>query len=328
MKKSVFVMFIFLIVITFIVFYSYDLEYCNDGTPNNKCSNLISFYCENGNLVKNTQKCGCLNNNCYEDFKNNPENYTFDYYLKGDKENINITLYKGVDDYLFNLSDSFNLKDEKNLSRQYLKSKRINNEVQDFFINSLVAEIINNGKSKKEQLRIASSLVQNIYYNLSKKDIYFSGLEINSPDYPYEVLYNEQGVCQGKSDLLALLLKKIGYETVILHFEEENHDVVGVKCPIQYSFQNTGYCIIETTKPSILFDSEIIYENGLRLRSTPKIIFISQGDSVDYRMYEYKDAKKLNKINNKILNNKYLNPIDRVYLERLKEKYNIYYMYR
>lgn len=330
MKKSIFLIFLLsliFLIIFLIVINVYNSKTCNDGTSNKECSTLKSFFCEEGKLVKNIKKCGFENQDYYKNLQKTKKEEVFNYYFNGKNNKINLTLYKEVHDYLYNLSKSFNFKKENNFSRQNLKLKRINNSVQDFFINNLVAKIINNGKTKKDQLRIAVSLVQNIPYNRTKNKIYFFGVKINRPEYPYEVLYNHQGVCQGKSDLLALLLKKLGYDVVIFHFEKENHDAVGVKCPLKYSFNGTGYCFIETTFPSIISDSEIIYEDGLILKSKPDIIKISQGDSLGYGMYEYLDAKRLNKINNKILQNKYLNPIDRFYLNRLKEKYNLYYLY-
>ncbi|MFW6233378.1 MAG: transglutaminase-like domain-containing protein [Nanoarchaeota archaeon] len=326
MKKRVILIIFLILLIISLFFILNELDKCNDGTKDRECSSLKPFYCYKKELVKNPRDCEKIED--YKKFKKDKKETNFDYYLKGEKKSINITLYREVNNYLSNLSNSFDFKTNNNYSKKNIKLERINNGVQDYFINELVAEIINKGDSRENQLRIATSLVQNIPYNKTKNKIFFSGIKINSSQYPYEVLYNNKGVCQGKSELLALLSKKIGYETVIFYFREENHEAVGIKCPKRYSFKDTGYCIIETTSPSIISNSENIYEQGAKLSSQPEIIHISEGDSLGYKMYEYEDLEKLNKINNKIINNKLLNPFDRIYLNRLKEKYNLYYLYK
>ena len=58
-------------------------------------------------------------------------------------------------------------------------------------------------KSKDEQLRIAVSLVQNIPYDW---DNYYTG-ELGK--YPYEVLYQNKGVCGEKSQLIIFLLREV-----------------------------------------------------------------------------------------------------------------------
>ena len=50
--------------------------------------------------------------------------------------------------------------------------------------------------------------------------------------YPYEILYENKGVCSDKSRLLACLLKELGFGCVLFVYNSENHEAVGIKCPI------------------------------------------------------------------------------------------------
>ena len=99
-----------------------------------------------------------------------------------------------------------------------------------------------------DQARIAISLVQQIPY-----DWQTFGLENR---YPYEVIYDNTGVCEEKSRLLAFLLRDLGFDVVLFSFESENHMAVGIMCPVQYSYKNTGYCFVETTEPTMITYSQ------------------------------------------------------------------------
>lgn len=71
---------------------------------------------------------------------------------------------------------------------------------------------------------------------------------------------------------------------------------VGIKCPSQYSYRNSGYCFIEATVPSIITYAEGDYVGVGKLSSTPDIISISDGKSFDSASEEYNDAQEWNRI--------------------------------
>ena len=123
---------------------------------------------------------------------------------------------------------------------------------------------------------------------------------------------------------MAFLLKEMGYGVVLFYYSAENHISVGIKCPIEYSLNNTGYCFIETTGPAIITDNSIGYIGGIKLTSEPKIIFISEGDSLNDNLYEYKDAKDMKKINEVIEKNGLFNSFK---LEKLRKKYGLVSFY-
>lgn len=65
--------------------------------------------------------------------------------------------------------------------------------------------------------------------------------------YPYEVLYDQTGVCSGKSLLLHALLSKLGYGVALFVYDSENHLAVGIRCTDKLSTYASGYCYTETT---------------------------------------------------------------------------------
>ena len=97
-----------------------------------------------------------------------------------------------------------------------------------------------------------SSIVQKITFGNSNKTIKVSRGELDYARYPYEVLYDEKGVCGEKSELLAFILREMGYGVAFFYYPPENHEAIGIKCPKRHSVGRTGYCLIETTGPSIM----------------------------------------------------------------------------
>ena len=140
-----------------------------------------------------------------------------------------------------------------------------------------------------DDLRIATSLVQQIPYGKIKN-------YQERRFYPYEVLYNQCGVCEDKSILLAFLLKELGYGVVLLEFETERHMAVGIKVPEEFSYKKTGYAFVETTKPNIISDCHCDYVNTGKLTSVPSIIPVSEGKTFNGVQEEYRDAGEWNNI--------------------------------
>jgi len=140
-----------------------------------------------------------------------------------------------------------------------------------------------------DDLRIATSLVQQIPYGKIKN-------YQERRFYPYEVLYNQCGVCEDKSILLAFLLKELGYGVVLLEFETERHMAVGIKVPEEFSYKKTGYAFVETTKPNIISDCHCDYVNTGKLTSAPSIIPVSEGKTFNGVQEEYRDAGEWNNI--------------------------------
>ncbi len=130
-----------------------------------------------------------------------------------------------------------------------------------------------------------------------------------------------QGICGEKSELLAFLLKEIGFETAIFYNHAENHESVGVKCSSN-DWKGTGYCFVETAGPAIISDNSLIYSGGITLQSMPEVLKISTGEPFGY-VWENHDAKSMAKIRDKIKNTGVLNFYYDWKYKKLKEKYGL-----
>lgn len=229
-------------------------------------------------------------------YKTNPKTVNFEYVLRGNHYQVPYTLYGGMNDHLQKQPRYIVYRSGKRPPGDIdFILKDLDNEEQKPFIDPLVEEIEKITPDKDDQARIAISLVQNLEYDSA-------GLEAGNVKgkYPYEVLYTGCGVCSEKSELLAYLLRELGYGVVIFRFGTEAHDAVGIKCPFQYSYSNTGYCFVETTSPSIITyssgDYAVAGNKTTKLTSIPKVLKICDGDSFDSVYEEYGDTQTWSRI--------------------------------
>ena len=221
---------------------------------------------------------------------------SFPYLLRGKSGSINVNLYSGVYTEILSQpspvwctrynSDSSPCTSEE--TRQY-NLKYLDNPTPKKYLDELVTSIKSKTSNNDDQARIAINLVQQIPYDYS--GLYSTSSRERSP---YEVLYDNKGVCGEKSKLLAYLLRELGYGVVLFEFSSENHMAVGIKSPVQYSYKNSGYAFIESTSPAIPTDSEGNYVGAGKLTSTPQIIKISDGSSFSSISEEYQDSISLN----------------------------------
>jgi len=297
---------------------------CGDGTAFGECSENKPYFCEDGVLVDKASICGCpeilyeSGEFCISDYQTNPKEIDLDYTLRGEESTINLIVYKGMKDYLFDLPNTISSANGEQISRADFKLRNINNKEQRELILPLVTRIQNLADTQEDQARIAISLVQNIEFGWSGDTVKIGRNEINYSRYPYETLYDLQGVCGEKSELLAFLLKELNYGVALFYHSSENHEALGIECDDKYSLSNTGYCFVETTGPSIITDNQITYVGGLTLTSEPEYIFISNGEALGEDIYEYKDAKKLIKIRKNGINF-----IEKFFYNKLSKKYGL-----
>jgi len=303
---------------------------CGDETFYDNCSLNKPYFCSEGFLVEKASVCGCPNiteiegDSCISDYQTDAKEKTLKYILKGEENEISLVVYEGMVDYLASLPKSIIYRGNEEPSRADFKLRNINEENQRELLLPLLIKIQNLAKTKENQARIAISIVQNMAFGVSEKNVSVeNGLEINYSRYPYEVLYDMEGVCGEKSELLAFLLKEIGYGVVLFYHQAENHESLGIKCSAEYGLGNTSYCFIETTGPSIITNNQNRYIEGIKLSSEPEVISISEGVSLEKRMYEYRDAKRLIKINNLIEEKGKLNMFRFIQLKKIKERYGL-----
>ncbi|MCF7910244.1 hypothetical protein K9L16_01050 [Candidatus Pacearchaeota archaeon] len=296
-KKEGIVILVFILVLIFSIFnFALSPKICGDRTLTGNCSIHKPYYCLDGNLVLNSSFCGCpvfmnlKENDCVSKYETGASEKTFNYVLDGREKELSIEVYEGVANYLSKIPRNLN-SNGNNLSREDFIFREINEPIQEYYLTELVKKIENITGDKVQQARIAISLVQNIPYGSSEKQINFAGYKIQYARYPYEVLFEEKGICGEKSELLVFLLREFGYETAMFIFSEENHAAVGIACPISESFNNTGYCFIETTAPSILSAHKNNYIGQNVLNSNPEIIKLSEGESLPKNLKEYKNSE-------------------------------------
>lgn len=280
---------------------------CEDGTLYGHCSVKKPLFCENGFLVPKPNVCGCpekyvlQNESCVYALTLNPEVREFRYCLFGKEGSIHLTIYGGLNDYLQN-------KSKKVFCEGNYYVKTIDDVDQREAIEELVQKIKMFSSNKDDQARIAISLVQKLEYDY--EGMYKGGWTCRNgylvsgtpPRYPYQVLYDGKGICSEKSMLLALLLKELGFGVALLEFEEENHMAVGIKCfegleeYANYRYNGTGYCFVESTRPTIVTYDKGKYVGVGILRSYPKIIPVSDGLSFNSVWIESNDAKEWHRL--------------------------------
>ena len=280
---------IFILLWTFIFFilpaiFQLDLRgYCGDGTYQGRCSSIKPYFCLNETLIENPFYCGCsqnfslINRKCISPYQVGEKKANFNYMLNGKNSSFGFNVYTGevdylskIDRYLTNLSSS----------RDDFELKAINEPIQAQFLFPLVAKIDNLGKNQDERAMIAISMIQLFEYKNSSKIINFHGIKVEYARYPYETLYDQQGICGEKSQLLAFILKQMGYEVVLFYFPNENHEGVGVKCS-SGDFRKTGYCYIETTSVFPVKDVDPRDVVGTGTFNDYQIIKVSNGKPFD-----------------------------------------------
>lgn len=329
-KINILIVFFVIIILlfSFLIFSSNKKnKFCGDGTAEGFCSNNQPYFCEDGKLIEKASICGCpeiLNisgDSCISNYYVNEKNLTLNYILRGKEGEINLSVYGGLANYLFGKSKEFYFSNNS-INRTVLEHDRVNEEAQREALIPLLVKIENLKKNKIDQARIAVSLVQNIPYSSDERLINFRDKKLKISIYPYQALYDDHASCEEKSWLMEILLKELGFGVSSIYYPDQNHEAVGIKCPIEYSLNNSGYCFVETTGNSIISYDKNYYSKDVILNSTPSFIFISYGAPLKDSLYEYKDAKKLSEINSIRLNSK-LTISEYIKFKKLVKKYGL-----
>jgi len=308
---------------------SFQKNVCGDGTLSDSCSSTKPYFCFEGKLVDSASVCGCSSgffkkeDSCFSIYQTEPKKISLNYTLRGKNYSINFTVYRGLADYISNVPRSIRYTYGDDSSRADFKLKAINEEEQRKLLLPLVIGIQNITPDKEDQVRIAISIVQNIPFGASIKTTSFGDYKVNYSRYPYEVLYEMQGICGEKTDLLAFLLSKLGYGTSFFYYPLYNHEALGIKCPVKESIMGSGYCFVETTGPSIITDNKIYYTGLGKIYESPEVYPLSNGLSLGNNLYEYSDANRLIKIREAIKRDGQINIFREIIYENLKEKYGL-----
>ena len=250
---------------------------CEDKTPLETCSKQKPKYCKNGTLVRAEWQCGC-SESCGNE-------RTLKYVLRGKEGFLKINVDKTIKETLQNKSRLYYDTTIPPYDKAF-ELKFINEPEQKETLQEILAQIKQATTDKFDRVRIAISITQNIPYDYEGA----ANGKLNNK-FPYEVLYDMNGVCGEKTRLLAYLLKELGMGVAMIRYDEQNHQAVGILCPLQYSLENSGYCFVETTKPAIATDNTQDYAGYGKL-TIPRYIPISDGVTFSGIREEYNDAQK------------------------------------
>jgi hypothetical protein len=247
------------------------------------------------------------------DYRQSPKTTSFLYVIDGNRRSMNFTTFGGLSDFFSTRSHSYHYDPDNGVIMDLLE-----NEVQNEYMRPFIEMVRKRSITNDDQAKIAISLVQHIPdngkgYTRTETDWY----------YPYETLHNNEGSAADKSVLLAYILNELGYDTVL--FEFPGHMAVGVKSSPKYSFYDTGYAFIETTRPTIITYEPDSTQGGFSLSQNPRIIHLVGGKKGLDVSTEYGDARRMRQLEDLggSLNQSY-----RAELSKISDKYDLNYISR
>ncbi len=176
----------------------------------------------------------------------------FAWKYKGTDYNIDKVLYDSYYQFYGSLPKWKPNKDKEN--PVYSEERTYNLFVKTLKGDSTIEELADsirslgqkNNLNEDQIIELALSFVQTIPYDYEKFDKINAG-ERTGMYFPYEVLYKQTGVCSDKSFLAYSLIKELGYGVALFSFINEEHMALAIKCPMEYSSYESGYCFAETT---------------------------------------------------------------------------------
>lgn len=216
---------------------------------------------------------------------------TLNYVLKGKKKSITINVDSDIYDTIYNIP---RLPCPTCTSLAERDRVIITEPDQKAALAPLVAAIQAAARKPDDQARIAVSLTQKIPYDDAKNALITSGHSTHLR-YPYEAIYDNLQICSESSYLIAFLLSELGYAAGVFVFPDASHDTAAIKCPMKYSYKNTGYCFIEAT------DRNIITFNTMANRYSGDYIFeeLTPTGREFSPKQDFKDAKNLKRYDDK-----------------------------
>ncbi|HOX10613.1 MAG TPA: hypothetical protein P5323_03470 [Candidatus Moranbacteria bacterium] len=176
----------------------------------------------------------------------------FQWEYKGKKYSLEKTLHQSVYDYYKSKPKEYSYSAElpANWEEEYY-AMFLKSDPADPTIAELVNQIKELGKknnlSDDQIVELAIGFVQTIPYDDAKAANILQETGNEEMLYPYEVLWDQSGVCSDKSLLAYALLREMGYGVALFEFEQEKHMAAAVECPQNYSNYDSGYCFVETT---------------------------------------------------------------------------------
>lgn len=195
-------------------------------------------------LVLTVYLGGCALFKQFPDQKN-PKTMTYNWTYQDRPYSLSLTVYQSVYDYYNKKPKGVLVDEEESSLRKYLDLPVADSSIKEL-TTKLNALAESNGMDEDQKLELAVSFVQGIPYDVEK-----AKTDLTHPRYAYEVLYENKGICSDKSFLMYAILREMGFGGTIFLYPQEEHMNVGVEVDLQYSTDNSGYTMIETTNPRI-----------------------------------------------------------------------------
>ena len=110
-----------------------------------------------------------------------------------------------------------------------------------------------------ELAELVLAFVQSIPHDHDFEKRIFDKEEGSGLRFPYESLYYGSGVCGDKTFLAVMILRELGYGTAIFDYRDDNHMSAAIKCPLEQSNYNSGYCSFEVSSSGIAIGETLGY---------------------------------------------------------------------
>ena len=181
-----------------------------------------------------------------------PIKRTYNWEYKGIKYKLEETLYKSSYEYYKSQPKTFSYNGElpadweEDYYGMFLKIAEGDSTIAQL-ANDLKMLGQKNKLTDDQIVELTLSFVQSIQYDDAKAKSILAKSDNVSMRSPYEVLFEQLGVCSDKSILTAALLRQMGYGTALFAYEQDNHMAIGIQCPKSSSTYGDGYCFAETT---------------------------------------------------------------------------------
>lgn len=177
---------------------------------------------------------------------------TFDWTYKNRKYGLDLVLYQSAYEYYRSLPKEYFYSGElpQNWEEEYY-ARFLESKGSDKTISQLAQKIRGLGEKNKlsenQIVDLVLAFVQSINYDDAKAKNILAKNGSERMLYPYELLWQQSGVCSDKSILAYAILREMGYGAALFIYEDNNHMSVAVQCPKNYSTYGSGYCYAETT---------------------------------------------------------------------------------
>ncbi len=220
----------------------------NNGLGNNQVNIIINRYRYKKGKISITGNKNTINHEIrtiwYTKYGKLGTHLYYIYYIQDNY--IQYPLYSNLNLELNNLAgyEILNADSIKDVQYKFnmLTNKKIVNQQRAIIF--LVNEIKAITPNRNIQAQIASSLISNgINYDYETEKYHMNGY---TERYPYQVIYDNLGICQSKAILITYLLKELGFNTGIFLFGDISHMDSALKVPFKQSYRGTGYTVVSS----------------------------------------------------------------------------------